>query len=315
MSTTILGKEYQAKVKQASNVLVGVAQVRVGKPSVRDAGTAVTGTPQVVVPSTINSAGVLIPDSTSTKSTDVAITTGGSYTGDVDGNIIIRSDGTDLTVYSPQGVATSVSGLSLTAETVDGVELTGDFDGSVEGDTYIVPVWSGSAQNKPQTGIATPYSMFSGSTNSIGGLRSASFSPSLDDVKVLESGFPAEVDDRIVTKTSVKVSFEALEYTNDVMGYLKDMVSSIINDATYAAVPVEVVMRTRGNQLVTFWIPNANLESTPEIAPQDDFSSMTWELGGAKMTEIANPTADAAIATYNKWLAAQYIYRELTYVH
>jgi Asp/Glu/hydantoin racemase len=36
-----LGKEFQAKVKNSSNVLVGVAQVRVGRPSVRAAGIGV----------------------------------------------------------------------------------------------------------------------------------------------------------------------------------------------------------------------------------------------------------------------------------
>jgi hypothetical protein len=164
--------------------------------------------------------------------------------------------------------------------------------------------------NKTQTGIITPYSMFKGSNESVGGLRSSSFTPKVDDIATLESGFPSEVVDKIITKTSVSVKFEALEYTNANIGYLKNLVSSIINEATSAAVACEVVMRTRGNKLISFWIPNTSIENAPDYAPTNDFSSLNWELAGSRMTEV-----DGASAAYNAWLRNCWLYREAEYVH
>jgi len=327
-----LGKEYQPMVKNVNGVLVGVAQVRVGRPSVRDAGTAAIKAVQFVGTSekkTDTSTGASIDyikpldmSTGGTLPTGCTLTSAGTYTGAYDGCFIIRAvDATSVDIFAPNGYKDA--GVLLTAFDIEaydmktasaatsGATITGVPATTVTaGMTWIVPVWAGSAVDKVQTGIVSPYSMFASSAESVGGLKSASFTPKLDSLKTLESGFPAEVQDRIVEKTSVDVKFESQEYTNANIAYLREMVSKVINDAKMSSIPVEVVCRTRGNTLVTFWIPNAGLTQFPEVAPQNDYSSLTWEMGASKQTEITGESAE-----YNVWLKNASIYTELSYIH
>lgn len=330
-----LGKEYQSQVKDASSVLVGVAQVRVGKPSVRDAGTGVikavqfVGTSSIVTDtSTATSVDVVKPLDMSTGGTLPAgctVAAAGTYSttdGKYDGCFIIRAvDATHVDIFGPNGykdagVLTSVfasapKDMKLGSSVTSGVTIQGVLATTITaGMTWIVPVWSGAAQDKVQTGIVSPYSMFSGSAESVGGLKSASFTPKIDSIKTLESGFPSEVSDRVIEKTSVDIKFDAFEYNNANIVNLKNMVSQVINDAKLPSVPVEVVMRTRGNQLVTFWVANAGITQFPSYAPQNDFSTLPWELGAAKATEITGESD-----TMNVWLKLAPIFSELTYKH
>lgn len=330
-----LGKEYQAQVKDASSVLVGVAQIRVGKPSIRDAGTAVIKAVQFVGLSN------LVTDTSTATSVDIVkkgdmstggvlpagctMVSGGTYnttSGTYDGCFIIRAvSATAVDIFGPNGYkdaavlissfASSPKDMKLGTATASGVTIQGVPATTVTaGMTWVVPVWSGAASSDVQTGIVSPYSMFSGSTESVGGLKAASFTPRIDSIKTLESGFPSEVQDRIVEKTSVDIKFEALEYNNANIQYLKNMVSQVINDAVLPSVPIEIVMRTRGNTLVSFWIPNAGITQFPAYAPTNDYSSLPWEMGAAKMTEITAETD-----TYNVWLKNAPIFVELTYIH
>jgi hypothetical protein len=319
----MLGKEYQAKVKSASNVLVGIAQVRAGLPSYR-AAVAAPPAPRVqTVPrSLVNADGVVYIDPTNTMSTapSVAITATDTYSGTQDGCFILRKEAsaTALAIYNPEGKKTSVT-LSTNAipgaTTIDGVTFAGTFASAVEGDTWIVAVWSKSAQTKTETGIVSPYSMFAGSQHSVGGLRAASFTPTIDNIATLESGFPSTVDDRIVTSTSVKLSFEALEYSNDVVTHLRNMMNQVMNEHIYCAIPLEVVLRTRGGSLYSFWVPNATITALPSLSPGNDFSTFTWEFGSSDTNELLNPANNADITTFNKWRAAQKQYHELAYTH
>jgi len=325
-----LGKEYQPRVKDAANVLVGVAQVRVGRPSVRAAGTAAVkavqfvGTSAITVDtSTGTSVDIVRPSDMSTGGTlptGCTLAASGTYTGDYDGCFIIRvTDSTTVDIYGPNAYKdadVAISSLTnynmkLAAATTSGALISGTPATSpTAGQTFVVPVWSGTAQDKNQTGIVSPYSMFSGSTESVGGLKSASFSPKLESVKTLEAGFPSEVFDRIVERTSVEVAFESFEYTNDNIQYLKNMVSEIINEAKLPSVPVEIVMRTRGNSLISFWINNCSITQFPSYSPISDYSALTWSLGTTKLTEITGATSE-----YNVWLSNAPIYTELLYTH
>lgn len=330
-----LGKEYQAQVKDASSVLVGVAQVRVGKPSVRDAGTGVIKALQFVGTSTLltdtstgTSVDVVRPADQSTGGTLPAgctVTSGGTYSttdGKYDGCFIIRAvDATHVDIFGPNGYkdagiltsafASAPKDMKLASSTASGVTIQGVLATTItEGMTWVVPVWSGAAQDKVQTGIVTPYSMFSAAAESVGGLKSASFSPRIDSIKTLESGFPSEVADRIIEKTSVDIKFESLEYNNANIGYLKNMVAQVINEAKMPSVPMECVLRTRGNTLISFWVPNAGITQFPSYAPTNDFSSLPWEAQAGKMTEITGETD-----TYNVWLKLAPIFTELTYKH
>lgn len=319
-----LGVAYQPKVKDASGVLVGIAQVRVGKPSVRAAGPAEIKAAQAVTQSdllTDVSDGVskYVKPLTTTNTGTAVIGASGTYTGAYDGCFIIRcASATTVDIIAPNGyLDAGVTNASLTtynmklaSAVTSGVTVTVTFTSPTVKDTYIVPVWSGSAIDKVQTGIISPFSMFKGATESVGGLKAASFSPKIDDSKELSSGFPESTDDRMIVKTSVGVSFEAMEYTNANIAYLKSMISAAINDSTTSALPVEIVMRTRGNSLVTFWMPSCTLESIPEFAPQQDYSTFQWSLTASKMSEVTGETA-----VYNANLRNTPIYVEHGYLH
>lgn len=332
-----LGKEYQAKVINAGNVLVGVAQVRVGKPCDRPVGTAEVGVIQAVGKSALITDAtdgvtqIVRPTKTANAGTLVASMPASAYTGTYDGTFIIRYvSATSLVVYGPNGYPTAITmvagaataqALKLNATDNSGITLTVAFTGAAEGDTWVLPVWSGSALSGRQTGIVSPYSPFKGSGNSVGGLKSATFAPKIDGVKLLESGFPEGIDDRIITKTSASVKFEALEFTGPTMQYLRDMVSQIVNESKLVAVPVEVVMRTRGNSLVSFWLPNMGMNSPPSYSPQNDYSTLPWELESFNLTEVSNETegfetkSANELLVYNAWLRSSYVYYELGYIH
>lgn len=325
-----LGKDYQAMVKDANTVLVGVAQVRVGLPSIRSAGTAITKALQFVGTSTmiadtstgatINYLDPLDMSTGGTLPTGCTATVTGTYTGAYDGCFILRYNGTTWDIFSPAGYQdaavttasiTSGKAMNILSATASGLTITGVMATTpTSGQTWIIPVWSGTAQNKNQTGIISPYSMFQGSNESVGGLKSATFTPKLESIKTLESGFPSLVADRVIEKISVECKFEALEYNNANIANLKNMVLQITQQFAIPALPVEVVMRTRGNNLVSFWIPNASLQSVPSYSPTNDYSSLSWELGATKSTEITGETA-----AYNTWLRNANIYEELTYLH
>lgn len=325
-------KQFQPLVKNVGGVLVGVAQVRVGKPSVRDAGTAEVKSVQYVGTSekkTDATSGTSVdyikPLDTSTGGTLPAgctLASGGTYTGEYDGCFIIQATSATLCdIYAPNGYKDAGVTISSFASTPLDMNLgSGEPSGATiegvpattitAGMTWIVPVWSGAAQTKVQTGIISPYSMFSGSAESVGGLKSASFVPKMDSIKTLESGFPSVTVDRIVEKTSVDIKMEAQEFTNANIDNLRSMMSKVINDATISAIPVEVLVRKRDNSIVSFWIPNAGLTQFPEINPQNDFSSLTWELGASQLTEV---TGESAI--YNTWVNHTPIFSELSYLH
>lgn len=281
----ILGKEYQPIVKDTNGVLIGVAQVRVGKSSIRSAGTAVVGAAQAVTKSAVNVditdgvTEVVVPTETANTGTAVITTPATAYAGKYDGCFIIRVESTGATgnvaIYAPNGyknstalVASALTAFApkMNATEESGITISATFTSHAEGDTFIIPVWSASAIYRVQTCIVSPYSMFRGSNESVGGLKSASFQPKLDSIKTLESGFPAETMDRIVTKTSAQVKFDSLEYTNPNIKILRDAVSAVINKSELPSLSCEVVMRTRGNSLVTFWIPNAGITSAPTYA-------------------------------------------------
>lgn len=341
-----LDRSSQPLVRDASGVLVGVAQVRVGRPSIRPVGVAamasgliacgksdkvisVSNTAETVIKPTV----VYVPNSGATP----AITVSGTYTGKVDGAYIIRATGnlgkvadissstpaTRLEVTDPYGTVTyTPAGLVLGTAAMTpsyGITLTaGTFASPQVGDTWVLPVWSGAALNMQQTGIICPFSMFYDATDSIGGLKSASFQPKIESVKKLESGFPSYVADQIIDKVSVDVSWSGYEYTNGKLALLKQMISRVINTGELSAISVEMVMRTRGGQLVRMWMPSATFTSLPTYAPTNDYSDVSFAMAVLKQTENTTTAnidslSAPALATYNAWLADCPLYTELAF--
>ena len=343
-----LDRSTQPIVKDASGVLVGVAQVRVGRPSIRPIGVGTDMSTSVLVAcgksdkvlSTSNSLETVIKPTVVYAANTAAkptITATGTYTGKVDGAYIIRATGslgktvdlasavaaTRLEITDPYGTITyTPTGLVLGTTAMSasyGVTFTaGTFVTPTVGDTWVVPVWSGAALNMQQTGIICPFSMFYDATDSIGGLKSASFQPKIDGIKKLESGFPSYVADQVVDKVSVDVSWSGYEYTNAKIALLKQMISRVINTGELSAISVEMVMRTRGGSLVRMWMPTATFTSLPTYAPTNDYSDIAFQMSVLKQTEnTTTANIDAlsapALATYNAWLSDSPLYTELAY--
>lgn len=316
-----INNQYQPRIKDVSGVLMGIAQIRVGLPSVRSGSTAVTKAVQAVGKSTLytDSGGVTVVKSSPVYTANVgtgAPTVTGDYTGSVDGCFIVRMiNGTTGTIYAPDGTAAAFSAIAPIATDpaeFQGLTFAGTLTTPAAGDTWVVPVWADSTAGlvKVQTGITSPFSMFSGDNESVGGLASSSFAPKIDEKKELFTGFPAVSADVMVTKTSCTISFSAYEYNNANMAYLKNMVSSVINDAQMVAVPIEVVMMKKSGDLVTFWCPSCSLDTMPTYSPIDDYSKFDWAFTANKMTEITG-----AADTYNGFLRNTQVFYELTYKH
>jgi hypothetical protein len=315
-----LSVAYQPKVKDASSVLVGIAQLRIGLPSVRTGTAAVIKAVQAVGKSDVatdvsdgTTEYVVARNIYTANGGSGTLTASGQYTGTVDGCFILRLTGASAgKLYAPDGDVTTVNAVAPVAVTADGVTFGGTITGGAAGDTWVIPVWADSTTgiSKVQTGIVSPFSMFSGANESVGGLRSCTLTPKIDDQKTLSSGFPETTDDTMIVKTSVDIAFEALEYDNIQMSYLKDMVFKGINQGLVSSVAVEVVMRTRGGNLRTFWCPTTTINNYPAFGPGQDYSSFSYGLSANKMTEITG-----ASATYNAFLRNTPVFQELAYLH
>jgi hypothetical protein len=321
-----MDKQYQPLIINAGNVLAGVAQVRIGRPSVRAAGTAATDVAQPVGKSEIFSdvvngvtTPIVVPKTVyvANGGSIASQTIGAAYTGAVDGAIILRATTAGATasfdIYDTTGVKTTeAAAANVLTATVQGVSVSITFTAASVAidDTWVIPCHSASAQDKLQTGIISPYPIFRGASNSVGGLTAASFEPSADDIKALESGFPATIVDRMISKTSVKIAFTAQEHTNINLAYLESMVSATVNQGKIASLPVEIVMGTRGGDMVSFWVPNATLTSLPKYSPTNDYSTTEWTLEASQPTEVVG-----GAAIYNAWLRNTWMYRKHTYIH
>jgi hypothetical protein len=350
-----LSKDYQPVVKDVNNVLVGVAQVRLGKPSTRAVSSWVNPTAQTVptavgqsttfVDATDATTVIVVPTANTTNTGTIGtVTVTGTYTGRYDGTVIIRySSTTLLEIYAPNGFKTTAAITTLTSVPLtvinlgtaapSGLSVAAGVFGTAPavGDTWVVPVFAAAttAWSRVQTGIVSPYSIFTGSADSVGGLKSSSFQPKFDSIKTLESGMPEEVVDRIVTKVSAQLKFDSLEYGNSAISALRVAVQDTINNGNLVSFPAEVVMRTRGNKLVTFWVPNCGITSAPTYAPTNDYSSLSWELEclnqceiGAWVTGNANnlgtdyaTCVQTEVAAYNAWLRNAPLFQELQYTH
>ncbi|BCS54036.1 hypothetical protein [Geobacter sp. SVR] len=346
-----LDRSTQPIVKDASGVLVGVAQIRVGKPSIREAGTAVVapkivavGKSQKAMAVSNNSVCLVKPNvvwSANGLAAAPNATIDGEYTGKIDGCIILRAAAVTGNVaetsssstasaiecfdtYGRRTIATGSYPAGVTA-TIQGVTITADFTGANVGDTWVLPVWTGAAISIQQTGIVSPFSMFYDATDSIGGLKSASFQPKIDSVKKLQSGFPSYVADQIVDSVSVEVQWNGYEYTNSKLALLKQMIARVINTGELSAISVEMVMRTRGGSLVRMWLPTCTFMALPTYAPTNDYSDVQFHMSALKQTEFSTITTamglDSLVTTgapselqiYNAWLSDAPIYQELAY--
>lgn len=313
-----------ANVKDSTAALVGVAQVRVAKvTSIRGVTTnniiapstplipvgqsfsfldATDGTTKIIRPA-------VIPAANASTGNPVAT---GTYTGAYDGNFIFVTESpTVCAVYAPDGSRTAgtlATGV-ITMAAVQGVTISGTISGTAANDTWVLPVQSPAAQTGTQTGIISPYSMFKGSTNSVGGLKDASWDPKIDSIATLESGFPATINDQIIAKVSSSMKFSAYEFTGATAAVLRQMLNGAMQSGDIIAVAAEIVFRDRKGGLVTYWCPSCTLMDAPSISPQNDFSTVPWTL------RVNDQVEGSSTGTYQAWLRNMSMYYELTYSH
>lgn len=323
-----IDRSVQPMVKDASGVLVGVAQIRVGLPSIRPAGTAIVrpvtavGASKVVYAALDGTTEVVKPaDVYAANTGSGTFTSSGTYTGATDGAFIIRAlNATTLEVWSPNGykntaITVAAGAFSSTVLNMDsgapsGLSLSGaSLTNITAGDTWILPVWSGLAQTSSQTNIITPFSPLI-AANSVGGLKSSKMGFNIGSVKKLESGFPTYVADQIIDSTSISVGWDSLEFNNASIQTLRNMMNEVINNGNIASIPCEILCRTRGGALYAYWCPSTNFSKFPEISPTNDYSSAAYEMEALKMTEITG-----APAYRNAWLTEAPLYAENRFTH
>ena len=317
---------FAANVKDSSTSLVGIAQVRIASvTSSRAAGTATpiaAATPLVAVgkSTTITDATdeitkIVRPVSpyavNAASAAPVAVAAAG-YTGSVDGCFILVIDSpTVCSLYAPDGTKTAgtvVTG-AITVGPSQGVTVSGTATGTAAGDTWVLPVIAATAQASAQTGIVSPYSMFKGSLNSVGGLTDSAWMPKIENIAKLESGFPSTVNDQIVTKTSAGIKFTAQEFSGGVVGVLSNLVdAAMLGDLQ--AIAAEIVFRDKGNRLTTYWCPSCTIVNAPEISAKNDWSVVPWELTVNDQVETG-----AVNSTHAAWLRNSNLYTRLFYTH
>lgn len=324
-----------ANVKNPNGVLVGIAQIRIAtQTSIRSALTASMGTVIPVGQSTVftdatdGTTEIVRPGAVYVANSSTAmklagggtgtISASGTYTGAYDGAFIIRAtSATAGKVYAPDGTATpftiTTGSLSTSPAAILGLTITGTglqtTGAPAAGDTWVIPVVAGTAQANLQTGIISPFSLFRGATNSVGGLKDASWDPKIDSIQTLESGFPATVNDQIIAKTSAGFKFNAYEYDGTIPQVLRGMVNAAVNVGDVQAVAAEVVFRYRGGNLVTYWCPSCTIANAPSINPSNDYSAINWEL------RVNDQTEAGATGAYAAWLRNSQLYYELGHPH
>jgi len=309
----LIDRSQQAIIKDANSVLVGVAQIRVGQPSLRIATTVAQATTLTavcqsskVISSTVATEIVVAPSYPSVANTGAAasLSVAGTYSGKVDGAYIFRAvnaatgkvaesnsatTATKIEVFDVYGylchtttslavfgVMTASFGLTFSAAT---------FTGALAGDTWILPVYSTAAQTKSQTGIVCPFSTLT-ATDSVGGLKSSGFSAKVDGIKKLTSGFPEIVSDQVISGVSADIEWSGFEYLNQKTSLLKKMMADVINSGNLGAVPIEMIARSRGGQAVRIWVPTATFTAFPKVSPTTDYSDISFQFSTIKQTTV-----------------------------
>jgi hypothetical protein len=267
------------------DLLIGEMQFRVGRFATRDAGLGVTYPARKVV-------GV----------DDTLVTSGGTYTGGLDGAFIISittggADGTaaytltDLEgnvsspVTIPVGGGTHTIGVDVTTSSLTssvGVTITFAAGTYTLDDVYVIGVASPDEVTGDQTNIFCPYPYLP-ATTSIGSIVSTNASSDIS-YKDHTSGYPQVKDSSIVESTSIKFGCSVEEFnmteSNFATGRATTLVDAMFDSArsgnTYIA-PLEVLLTSATGKVFSFWIANASLTPNASFAPSNDWANSPIE--------------------------------------
>ena len=271
----------QPMTKDVGNLGIGMFQVRVGKPSRREAGTMVIEPAQ----KRVNGTGW---DDTNTNP---VATSSGDYVGALDGAYIVEitnATGPIATVTEPDGTETASVDFSTSVGTPvvlgDGVELSFDsvdVAGFEIGCVWVVGVYTPDAISNLVTGISSPYSFLT-KADSVGAIQSASLETN-PTYKEHYSGFP-KISDLIMLESSTVTVNTAVEEVNAdtaliTTGYavnLFDILFDASVNGTLYNVPVEIVANMATGGVISFWLPNCQITPQGEFSPGQEWASMQF---------------------------------------
>jgi len=274
----------QPMTKDVAHLAIGKFQVRVGKPSRRLAGTAVTK------PAQKRANGVLWDDDINTNP---AATSAGTYVGALDGAYIVEvtnATGPICSVTEPDGTTTTSVDFSGAVGTPvalgDGVTLgfsSVASTGYVIGDVWVVGVYTANAVTAALTGIASPYSFLTKS-DSVGSISTASLETS-PVYKNHESGYPLVKDLVMLESSTVTVTSDIEELDADTSTLVKGQAVNLFDilldasiNGTLYNVPVELVAELVTGGTISFWLPNCQITPTGELSPSNDWANMPFAL-------------------------------------
>jgi hypothetical protein len=230
----------------------------------------------------------------------------GTYSGAKDGAFIITATGANAySVVRPDGTTATVAAMVLNTPDSLGQGVSATFSATLTADQkFVIPCYSGAAQDDTKTSILSPYSILS-RFDSVGAVQNTSFSVS-STMKDHTSGSPAKKDATIlessdvtveVTLEEVKVSTSAL-----VAGAATTLFDAIldgaINQTKYFA-PVELVAElATGGTPLRFWFPSCQVVPNFEMAPGDDWSGTPFQLKAVRQTGLTNAPPIVQRLTY-----------------
>ncbi len=269
---------YQPITVDTEGLVIGKMQVRVGKWARRGAGTATIFPARKVV---------------GAVDTTMPLTSGGTYTGNIDGGYVIEiltggvPDGTTAGAYE----IFDLDGTSLgsgwiptdgSAVAVGSAGVTVVFSATYDytaGDKYVIGVETASALDSSATNIACPYPYLP-VDYSVGALATTEITSNIT-YKDHYSGFPEKKTLSVLEKSEVQfnAAIEEIAPTGNptTAGYATGLADAVI-DASITGVdyyaPVEIVITGAFGRTLHFWIPNAQLIPSANFNPSDDWANL-----------------------------------------
>jgi len=271
----------QPLTNDVANLGIGMFQVRVGKPSRRNAVAAEVKPGRMVMKA---------------GATENVMTGTGPYTGALDGAYIfeVTDNTTDTVTVSWWGpgddptVAAPNTGLDITGGSLveEGLTVTMTSDLTVDntvGDKYVVGVYHANASDLITTGVVSPYSFLSKDDN-VGAIQSASLETN-PTYKDHYSGYPKVKDLQMLESSTVTIKSALEEISADTAafntGYAVNL-WDILFDASVTGslynVPVEIVAELVTGGTLSFWFPNCQVTPEGDFAPGDEWASMPFAL-------------------------------------
>jgi len=267
------------------DLVIGEMQFRLGRFATRDAGLGATYAARKVV-----------------GTDDALITSGGTYTGNLDGAFIVEittggADGTagyTLTDLEgnvsaetgvPAGGGTHTIGVDVTTSALTsdvGVTITFAAGTYTAGDKWVIGVASPSEVTNTQTNIYCPYPYLP-YTASVGSVVSSAINSEIS-YKDHFSGYPQKKDSSIMESSEIKMTCNIEEFNMTESNFADGRASTLFDamldssrSGTAYVAPLEVVITSVTGKVFSFWAPNAKMNPKADINPSNDWANSPVE--------------------------------------